>query len=93
MEVGLLNNLFSSFTPHSNLPGYDIHVHPRSGEVLTAVNDPLEQRHNKNDAKYGHTVVWRAYISDTLELVTSSQTYSCCFQLQGSLEGTGRARS
>lgn len=56
MEVGRHHDFIGAFTG-GYLATDDIYIHPGSGEVLTSVNKPLEDRHHHNDAKHGYTVV------------------------------------
>lgn len=39
----------------------DFDVHSGTGEVLPAIDEPLERRDDEDDAKGGNTVVWSCY--------------------------------
>lgn len=56
MEVGRHHDFIGAFTG-GYLATDDIYIHSGSGEVLTPVNKPLEDRHHHNDAKHSYTVV------------------------------------
>ena len=39
----------------------DVDIHSGTGEVLPAIDEPLERRDDGHDAKGGKTVVWSCY--------------------------------